>query len=578
MGIIGGASLAFEVSFPLNVYNNSTPTTNLNFNYTPPANGSFPLLSAPYLAPETGLFYTPQYGGSDRHVVGVNTDTCTYSEIYQLYQIGQNPYCLSCNSQSGVQYNGSSYALNQGPDAAGMYLQPLSMRYSELKAGAINHALRFTLSNGYLYSGEVWPATAFTNECNTLSTCLPYGTRLRMKAGTNCASLSTMGQAVCTALKTYGMFVADGGINGHIQTMADATMDLDAYNALNVEISNFHLSDFEAVDESALMESPTSGRVKPANGLVTPLDSVTVIATDSASHTATTAVAIQPVTIGTINRPWPSNAGLLATMAGAPQFQIPVIVNGTTNHGVTCTMNPNLGTLQNNCLYTPPAIEPGSTSSRSGTTMVTVTSQADANVSYSFPLYVYPSDGIRIDIGGESVFGGSYNSSKDYGPDANGDYWWVQNTFPWWYSKDDEGYPVANWGTSPDIALYYTRNHGTSDGAFGAIVPNGTYAVTLDFGIGGSFTPLQWSMSVDSQGTPVETTFDLCFLLGTCASYRPGTVTFIAAVTNNNFYVAVRQTRSGSYTTLSALSVIPVQLLDKRKTVGGTTLTRGRVR
>lgn len=556
ISMIGNVALAAEVSFPLNVYNNSTPTTSMTFQYTPGANGPFPLLSAPYLAPEAGL-YAPSFG-PDRHILGVNTDSCQFSEIYQLYAPGTNLNCPTCNSQSGVTFNGTDYALNHGVDAAGMYLQPLALRYSELLAGTINHALRLTLSNGILAGSFVWPATSYTAEAGYV----PYGTRFRMKSSVNCATYSVMMQAVCTSLKNYGMFAVDGGINGHIQTMADASMDVNTATALFSQIGNLNMSNFEVVDESSLEISASSGRVNPSNGYVTPANYAVVQVTDSASNTASVGVSIQPVTVGTKNIPWPQNAGILMVMAGTPQFQIPVIVNGTSNTAVTCSMNPSYGALTAGCLYTAPS----SLSNTLDATTVTITSQADTNVSYSFPLYVFPSDAIRMHLGPKALTINNpvipYDASGDYGPDVNGNYWWRQIGFPFWYYNQDNSYPQSSWPNGyPDVGLYYTSTSAGagSDGGFGVMVPNGPYQIKLLFG-SGSISMGSYVFGVDSQGSLLYNNQDVCTVIGTCAGFTPGTLQFNVEVTNNQLYFAERELTAGSL--LNAFSITPISTCD----------------
>jgi hypothetical protein len=556
VSMIGTPPLGFEVSFPLNVYNNSTPTTAMSFQYTPGANGNFPLLSAPYLAPEAGL-YAPSFG-PDRHILGVNTDTCQFSEIYQFYTPGTNRACPTCNSQSGAKYNGTDYALNQGVDAAGMYLQPLALRYSELLAGSIKHALRFTLSIGYLSNSYVWPATAAATDGGSI----PFGTRFRLKSTFNCSSYSTMMQAICTALKDYGMFAVDGGINGHIQTMADASMDINAASALFSQISNLNMSNFEVVDESSFEVSSTSGQVSPTNGYETLTTYATVIATDSTSATASEAISIQPVTVGTKNTPWPQNAGVLMVMAGTPQFQIPVIVNGASNNDVTCSMSPTYGTLTSGCLYTPPS----TLSNTLDATTVTITSQADPSVSYSFPMYVFPSDAIRMHLGPKAGTITNpvipYDAGGDYGPDVNGNYWWRELGFPFWYYNMDASYPQSSWPKGyPDVGLYYTATSAGSgsDGGFGVMLPNGNYAVKLLFA-NGPISMGQIVFDIDSQGALVYTNKDLCSIVGTCAGFKPGSLMFGASVTNNQLYFAIRELTGGVQ--LNGFSITPVPACD----------------
>ncbi len=63
---------------------------------------------------------------------------------------------------------------------------------------------------------------------------------------------------VCPALKTYGLILADNGSDWYLSGVPDERWD----NDLLRELKNLKGSDFEAVDVSALMEDPDSGKVK----------------------------------------------------------------------------------------------------------------------------------------------------------------------------------------------------------------------------------------------------------------------------------------------------------------------------
>jgi hypothetical protein len=56
---------------------------------------------------------------------------------------------------------------------------------------------------------------------NTSPNVPPMGLRFRMKASFSCASYSTEVQVICTALKKYGMFVADNGSDWYISGAPD---------------------------------------------------------------------------------------------------------------------------------------------------------------------------------------------------------------------------------------------------------------------------------------------------------------------------------------------------------------------
>src|SRR5208337_4260052 len=101
------------------------------------------------------------------------------------------------------------------------------VRYDEANSGVINHALAFTMSptagdsNGGYF---VLPAS-YSNSSNTTANLLPMGAQLRLRSSVNISSYSTINQAILTALKNYGMILADNGSNFNILGDTDANWD-----------------------------------------------------------------------------------------------------------------------------------------------------------------------------------------------------------------------------------------------------------------------------------------------------------------------------------------------------------------
>ena len=119
-----------------------------------------------------------QYGdGGDDHARSVVVDTCTLSEVWHA-QLQSQPY----TGGSGAVWNLRSDALRPdgwtSADAAGLPILPGLVRYDEVQAGSIRHALRFTLSQTAM--AHIWPAR---HDAGTSGAGLPpMGTRLRLKA------------------------------------------------------------------------------------------------------------------------------------------------------------------------------------------------------------------------------------------------------------------------------------------------------------------------------------------------------------------------------------------------------------
>lgn len=571
--LLGGTSayIQFETNFPHNVMSDVTPTVARHFLYNSSNDGNFPILPAPYTGVEATIA-PDDYFARDRHVLGVSTSPATgrFYDIYNEYPTGTNPSCPTCNSQSGIQYGGMSYdlaVLGTGgtTDAAGLYVQPLLLTYADLKSDEIKHALRFTMANGYIQSAFIWPGTAnATPGCTPSSACTPYGARWRLKSSFPISSYSAPTQKVLTALKRYGMFMADGGTTMHLQANIDVMLDTTTYNTIQQEFQFGNIASqfaFEQVDESSYMVSASSGHVKTTNGYTTPDNYAEVVVTKvSDSSTTTVRIALQGVTVGTYNPAWQAGGAVLNVMAGTPQFQIPYWVKGATTTTATFSMSPTVGSLTSGGLYTAPT----SGVTASSTTLITISPTVDSTNTITFPLTVFSSDSIRVKLGGVSSFGSlPTDSLGNYGPDATGKYWAVDppGTQLGNSTKQDGGYPTSMWvssATTPNIGLWYTYWPGFNDVGWGAIVPNGNYTLTMGFGIGdpGGTGISSRDQRIDSQGVTLISTGAFASFLGT-TNYVPKTATFTVTVTDTRFYFALRTTNDAKGTLINWFKLTP---------------------
>jgi serine/threonine-protein kinase len=136
-------------------------------------------------------------------------------------------------------------------DAAGLPISPLLFTADEVKAGAINHAIRFILPNNRIKQGFVAPATHSTGTTGTGD--LPsYRVHLRLRADYPIASLPTAGaRVVARAMQKYGMYHADGG-NIALTAQSDRHTTAKWAGLLNPrDLSALKVTDFEVVDHGA---------------------------------------------------------------------------------------------------------------------------------------------------------------------------------------------------------------------------------------------------------------------------------------------------------------------------------------
>jgi len=208
--------------------------------------------SGPYPVPPNA----PVEHGSDRHVLVVQEGSC---RLYELFGAHKKRRGALWRAASGAFWDLGSNALRPADwtssDAAGLPVLPGLVRYDEVQSGAIHHALRFTAPR--TQRAYVWPARHFASS-STDPTLPPMGVRFRLKADVDISGFSATNQVILTALKTYGMLLADNGGAWFVTGAPDPRWDNEDLHAL----TTIPGSSFEAVDESGLMVDPDSGQVQ----------------------------------------------------------------------------------------------------------------------------------------------------------------------------------------------------------------------------------------------------------------------------------------------------------------------------
>jgi hypothetical protein len=242
-GLYGGG----PIGIPYIVVPGSQPKVPVSFTY---ASESDP---GPYPFPTNAPIEGGSQSSGDRHVIVVNSGTCNLYEMFSSYP-QQNG---SWKAGSGAVWNLNSNALRPSTwtsaDAAGLPILPGLVRYDEVASGVITHALRFTVNNSQ--KAFLWPARHYASS-STDPNLPPMGLRLRLKASFNISSFSPQNRIILTALKHYGMIVADNGSSWFISGAPDNRWNNNDLHTLG----SLAGSDFEVVDESSLQVSANSGQ------------------------------------------------------------------------------------------------------------------------------------------------------------------------------------------------------------------------------------------------------------------------------------------------------------------------------
>ena len=181
-------------------------------------------------------------GQGDSHVISVDKDN---GILYELYNA--EPKADHWEASSGAIFNLNSNKLRPkgwtSADAAGLPIFAGLVRYDEFAKGTIDHAIRFTLAGNHVYPGYVYPARHKVNSSGQLNYSLPFGARIRLKANYNISSFSPTNKIILTALKKYGLMLADIGTDMYISGAPDARFNNDDLH----ELGKVHASDFEVV-------------------------------------------------------------------------------------------------------------------------------------------------------------------------------------------------------------------------------------------------------------------------------------------------------------------------------------------
>jgi hypothetical protein len=223
---------------PYQVVTATTPRSTVTFDYADESD------QVGYPIPTTPLIEA----GSDGHILMVDRDACRLYELYAARRVGG-----AWAAGSGATWDLRSNALRPAgwtsADAAGLPILPGLVRYDEVAAGAILHALRFTTN--HTRTSYIYPARHQAGESSSTS-LPPMGMRVRLKASYDTSGLSAQARPIAEALKRYGMILADNGSPWYVSGASDPRFNDDVMHQLDVITGR----DLEVVDTSGLVNGP----------------------------------------------------------------------------------------------------------------------------------------------------------------------------------------------------------------------------------------------------------------------------------------------------------------------------------
>jgi len=182
-------------------------------------------------------------GDGDSHVLTVDIDNKKLYELYNAKQVGDH-WEASCAAMFDLTSNALRPDGWTSADAAGLPIFPGLVRYEEIVKGEIDHPIRFTLRSSKVSKAYIDPARHKVNGTNSNTAApTPMGMRMRLKAGFDISGFSATNKIILTALKKYGLILADIGSDLYITGAPDERWNNDDLHNLG----QLKATDFEVV-------------------------------------------------------------------------------------------------------------------------------------------------------------------------------------------------------------------------------------------------------------------------------------------------------------------------------------------
>ncbi|HUO25462.1 MAG TPA: hypothetical protein VMU61_07330 [Candidatus Aquilonibacter sp.] len=181
----------------------------------------------------------PNPGNGDRHVLVLDNSNCFLYELYSSYPNSDGSWDAASAAVWDLTTDEQRPWTWTSADAAGLPIFAGLVRYDEVAAGEIPHALRFTLPDSqaaFVPPASHWAATS------TNPLAAPMGMRLRLKSSYDISGFSANVQVILTALQKYGMIMADNGSAMYISGAPDNRWNNDdLHNLSQVPASAFEV-------------------------------------------------------------------------------------------------------------------------------------------------------------------------------------------------------------------------------------------------------------------------------------------------------------------------------------------------
>jgi hypothetical protein len=190
----------------------------------------------------------------DRHAIIVDKSRCKLYETYDTRKVRGK-----WRAGSGAVWSLKNHGLRPdgwtSADAAGLPILPGLLRWNEVRADRIDHAIRFTTDE--TSNHHLWPARHHAGSTDDPG-YPPMGARFRLNASYDASGLSPYAQRVVAAMQKYGLVLADNGSPWYFQGEQHRKWP----DRLIADLKRIPADQFVAVDTSSLQVSPDSAQVR----------------------------------------------------------------------------------------------------------------------------------------------------------------------------------------------------------------------------------------------------------------------------------------------------------------------------
>ena len=206
----------------------------------------------PMPVPANALIEGGASSTGDRHVLVLDNGNCFLYELYNAAPGANGSWSADSTAIWDLLSSEQRPYTWTSADAAGLPIFPGLVRYDEAASGNIQHAFRFTVP--HTRAAFIPPASHWAGNTSDVN-APPMGMRLRLKASYDISGFSTQMQTILTAMKKYGLILADNGSALYVTGASDSRWGSDLDSLKTVPATAFEVVQMGTVYTSSNVPS-----------------------------------------------------------------------------------------------------------------------------------------------------------------------------------------------------------------------------------------------------------------------------------------------------------------------------------